>query len=81
MVVVSGQYGRCMPLHFSISIHITIYPLLEVPLDPLRHAYPRTRGYFGKHAAVAYFDFAKDKYCLTEKHHHDQYIGCFDDED
>lgn len=41
----------------------------------------KARGYFGKHAAVAYFDFSKDKYCLTEKHHHDEYIGCFDDEE
>ena len=41
----------------------------------------RTPGYFGKHASVAYFDFSKDKYCLTEKYHHDTYIGCFPDEE
>ena len=41
----------------------------------------RTSGYFGKQGSVAYFDFSKDKYCLTDKHHHDEYIGCFDDEE
>ncbi|CAK9083607.1 5-methyl-1-naphthoate 3-hydroxylase (Azinomycin biosynthesis protein B1) [Durusdinium trenchii] len=41
----------------------------------------KTPGYFGKHASVAYFDFSKDKYCLTEKYHHDTYIGCFPDEE
>ena len=41
----------------------------------------RAPGYFGKKAAVAYFDFGKDKYCLTDKYHHDEYIGCFADED
>jgi len=69
------------PCHLSITIQfsIDIYP----SKNPIRSeiATPRTRGYFGKHAAVAYFDFSKDKYCLTEKHHHDEYIGCFDDED
>lgn len=41
----------------------------------------KTSGYFGKQGSVAYFDFSKDKYCLTDKHHHDEYIGCFDDEE
>ena len=41
----------------------------------------RAPGYFGKQASVAYFDFGKNKYCVTEKYHHDTYIGCFSDGD
>jgi len=63
-----------------IQFSIDIYPSKN-PIRWSEIATPRARGYFGKHAAVAYFDFSKDKYCLTEKHHHDEYIGCFDDED
>lgn len=26
---------------------------------------------------MAYYDFHKEKHCVTDKHHHDEYIGCF----
>mmetsp|Transcript_94422 Transcript_94422/g.224919 ORF Transcript_94422/g.224919 Transcript_94422/m.224919 type:complete len:1533 (+) Transcript_94422:40-4638(+) len=41
----------------------------------------KAAGYHGKEASVAYYDFHKEKHCVTDKHHHDEYIGCFAAED
>jgi len=35
----------------------------------------------GKLAFVSYFDFYKQQHCLSEKDHHDSYLGCFPDEE
>ncbi|CAE7467709.1 cyp140 [Symbiodinium natans] len=84
----TGAPRFCPGYHLSVKVATDVCTAMTQDLNPWGSQHQesgkiqglvkiKTRGWHGKLGAVAYYDVKKEKHCLTEKHHHDQYIGCF----
>jgi len=84
----SGAPRFCPGYHLSMKVATDVCTAMTQDLNPWGSQQQekgrirglvkiKTRGWHGKIGAVAYYDVKKEKHCLTERYHHDRYIGCF----